>query len=229
MDKIYIIDCDNQQIGIQLERLCFLADIQPPELPSQVAEFLKLQFGLLPYEVLKNAFDFWMSGKMTDIRKPQRINVHFVSLILREYINTYRHLIKMKQPIMIATPKPELTPEQKLESDKKSYQLCFEDFKQAQNGGIRLIPYIMHLIGLRGIKNFNYIVTPSDETEAIIWLENYEKRRNKEIEQNQQGYKTIKKIAPVLNTPIPRERLHSIAVCYTHFKKLLEGNEKAWY
>jgi hypothetical protein len=229
-NEIYIIDVDNQILGNEIQRLCVMADIQPPELPRQTMEFLKEHFGSLPFMVFKRAIDYWLSGKMSTLRKPAKINAHFLSLMMRDYIEVFRHNIKMKPRPMLEAPKIEYTDEQRHEQNKKSYDLTFIDFKNSLNGDTRLIPHIMHLIGERKLNEGKYPITEKELTEAMGWLENYEARRDKAIESSgKRGFEIIKKIQATYRYPPSISKIDTIAIVYIHFKRRLSGQEKEWY
>lgn len=229
-NEIYIIDCDNQVIGNEIQKLCVMADIQPPDLPRPTAEFIKENFGNLPFHTMTRAFNYWLAGKMPNLRKPPKINVHFISLLLREYIEIFRHNIKMKPRVMLEAPKHEPTEEELKKLHKKSYDQTFEDFKRCMRGDNRLIPYIMHLIGERKKDEGYPSLTPIATEEAREWLINYEKRRDMEIAKNsKRGFEIIKKIQLVKMLPTSLERLDTIAIAYWHFKKRMAGEEEAWY
>jgi len=229
-NEIFIIDVDNQILGNEIQRLCVMADIQPPELPRQNIEFLKQNFGAYPFMVLNKAIDYWLSGKMENLRKPVRINAHFLSLMMRQYIENFRHLIKTKPRIMLEAPKMILTENQISEQNKKSYELTFADFVNSLNGQTTLIPHIMHLIGERKLNEGNYPLTEKDVTEALEWLKNYEARRDHKIETSgKRGFDIMKKIREIHSYPPSIDKINTIAISYTHFKRRLAGLEKEWY
>lgn len=228
MNNVYIADCDNQIIGNQIQRLCLMADIQAPDLTRPTAEFIKQHFGSLPIQSMEQAFDHWLSGKLPNIKKPMKMNVHFISLILREYIEIFRHMIQFKPRKMLAMPKNEPTAEELSEQHRRSYELCYKDFQESMRGGTRLILYIMHLIGIRKIQEGNYQPLDADIIrETREWIDNYERQKTKAIKDSI-GTKTIKAIA-IQNNPIPEDRIPSIAICYRHFKNRYVGTEKSWY
>lgn len=228
--EIYISDCDNQVIGNEIQKLCVFADIQPPDLPRQTADFLRQNFGNLPFQTMANAFNYWLAGKMPSQRKPHKMNVHFISLLLREYIETFRHNIKMKPRVMLEAPKYEPTPEDRQEQRKKSYDLSYEDFQRCLKGGIRLMPYIMHLIGERKLEEGYSPCSAVELAEAKEWLLNYEKRRDMEIAKtSKRGYDIIKKVQLANYQPSSLERIATISIVYIHFKNRMAGKDEAWY
>lgn len=226
-NEIYLIDCDNQVIGNEIQRLCVMADIQPPELPRQTAEFIKENFGQLPFDSFTRAINYWLSGKMPTLKKPIKINAHFLSLMLRDYFETFRHNIKLKPRPMLKAPEKVVTEEERKENHKRFYNQLLLDFQKAQNGDVRLIPFTMHLLGQTLKDECKYEITNREKEEALEWLQNYEKRRDLHIQNSsKKGYEIIKKIQQTQKFPASFERIETIALTYTHFKKLISGTEK---
>jgi hypothetical protein len=147
--------------------------------------------------------------------------------MFRDYFETFRHVIQLKQRPMLKAPEKVITEEEKAENTQRFYNSLLLDFQQAQNGDTRLIPFTMHLLGQTLINQKGYQITSREKEDALEWLQAYEKRRDKAIENSgKRGYEIIKKIQATQKFPASYERIDTIAITYTHFKKLLSGTEK---
>jgi hypothetical protein len=212
---LYIEDTDNQQIGNEIQRLCVMGDIQPPELTKQTVEFFRSTFRRLPFECMMKAFDLFLSGQ-TDFRKPLKINSHFLSQLMRNYISIFGHKISYKTPKLIQNTAPPITEEQKEKLNLESFELTYSHFVEAHHGGTKLIPRLMEIHGEQLLKKESVIITKKDCKEAMQWLLGYRRRRD-HIEN--QKPKLCKIIIPVA---YPDVHEVNFTACYIHFRKLLD-------
>jgi hypothetical protein len=222
--EMYIGDCNNQVIGMEIQRCCVLSDIQIPETPALVVNFIRDNFSKLPFGVLPKCIDYFVAGK-SSVKRPLKMNAHFLSLILREYIELNRHVIKMKPQVYLSAPAKQETETDRLVQRKKTYDLCYANFVGAFNDNKNaLIVYIMEIIGS---DHMNYSVSPSDLQSTIQWVRNYDERRDRVFIDHK------KSIGKLVNTAIatkqPERNWDKIAIVYTHFIKRMQGVEDPWY
>jgi hypothetical protein len=200
-----------------------MADINQPELPRQTVDFIRDHFGAVPFEVLENAIDYWLSGKIPSIRKPSKITVLFISLVLRDYIETFRHIIKMKPRKMLEQPKDENSKWNPVVLRKNSYDLTYNDFMHSFKGGVRLQPYSMAIIGKQILEEKQYEVSETEIMSARSWLMEYETYRKKKLDKEKLVPEwKIQTDAP----PAIMSKIDMIAIAYVHFLKRIEGTEK---
>jgi hypothetical protein len=215
METQYIEDTDNQEIGNEIQRLCVMADIQPPELTKQTVEFFRLTFRRLPIECMTKAFDLFLSGQ-TDFRKPIKINSHFLSQLMRNYISIFGHKIEYKTPKLIQNIAPPMTEEQKHKLNLESFDLTYTHFVEAHHGGTKLIPRLMEIHGEQLLKSKDINITKKDCNNAMQWLLGYRRRRDNIENQKPKGKMIM---------PIKYPDVHEInfTACYIHFRKLLDN------
>jgi hypothetical protein len=223
-ETIYIIDADNQLIGNEIQRLCVLADIQIPTMPKLVAEFIKEHFGSLPIDIIPKAFDNWISGK-TSIKKPMTMNAHFLSVIMREYYDHHRHTIQLKPRKMLEAPKHQQTKEEAQAQSLRTYEMCYDEYLDANNGGIKLIPHILEILANWRLRENDYVTTDKDIQYAEDWLNRYEHRRDNAM---RKIMKDAGRLRIYEAMPTAKRNIELIAITITHFEKRKKGQEKAW-
>jgi hypothetical protein len=223
-ERIYIMDADNQLIGNEIQRLCVLADIQIPTMPKLVAEFIKEHFGLLPLDIIPKAFDNWISGK-TAIKKPMTMNAHFLSVIMREYYDHNKHIIILKPRKMLEAPKNEPTKEELQSQSIKTYELCYNEYLDAQNGGTKLIPYLLEIVANWRLREQEYVITESDIEHAQTWITQYQHRRDNAM---REALKDAGRIRIYNALPNPTRNIELVAITITHFERRKKGQEKSW-
>jgi len=214
--EIYVIDCDNQALGNEIQRLCVLADIKIPETPKLVVEFVRENFGKLPLPIIRKAFDNWIAGR-TDIRKPMNMNAHFISSILRNYVDGNRHNISLKPRKMLESPKNEPSEEQKRESLRRLYELTKKQFKEYLDTGIPKLSLLsLHIIG----KTIDIDLEDMQRQLAQEWIEEYDKASFEHMKN--QRRKAGKDIRTIKYQEPKNLNKDYVTKAYWHYKKVIE-------
>jgi hypothetical protein len=82
---MYIFQATNNQIGEILKECCILSDLEPPVEPKLVIEFIKKHFGKYEVEIIKQALECWIVGKI-EFKKPNNLNAQFISTLMYKCI-----------------------------------------------------------------------------------------------------------------------------------------------
>lgn len=178
----WITDLTNKEIGEEIERLCKLGDLQPPELPKETAGFIRDEFGRYDSSIIRLAFDRWVSGHIK-ITAYAKANANFICKVLREYITENRHKLTLKPRKYLDTPSVNvavLTPEEIKEGDMRTIRLCKEQWvKYVLSEESGFISYIILIQVYNLLEKYNLMPKDIDEDEIDKYIELYKKYRTK--------------------------------------------------
>jgi hypothetical protein len=153
------------------------------------------------------------------------MNAHFLSVIMREYYDHHRHTIQLKPRKMLEAPKHQQTKEEAQAQSLRTYEICYDEYLDANNGGIKLIPHILEIIANWRLRENDYVTTDKDIAYAEDWLNRYEHRRDNAM---RKVLKDAGRLRIYEAMPTPKRNMELIAITITHFEKRKKGQEKAW-
>jgi hypothetical protein len=222
----FIKDCTLDEIGESLTRICMLADIEPPQYPKMVAEFLQKQFYRFEISVLYESFDLWIAGKI-DIRRCATLNAQFVSSVVNRCIKDglLKQVTIWRPPVKNNFVIKEVTDEDR----HRSYNTMMNDWSKYElSNGVFNIPLmfvqIQYEFIFRNIDKMNYSNAARFDMITELQKSYIEARRLSKLKENNGR---ISNFILQLDDKLPNVNWNRIACVGLHFrdvcKKKLEN------